>query len=235
MTAPRFTPWALASSLALVGLQANAALTLVSPIAEPGTGLGHVSTVLTIQGDHKSALETGSVGVDAATNTMAITGDAKTGASQTRLWTLGELGVDSASDLRLVFNASEPGSGRDITLDKLVLTIYDTHGATVFSSSPFTPVHFSDTHAGTGTSDFVFGLDAGDVAAASSVFSAGSFNAFRVGLSASASAFAGGPETFYLASAPTPVSPVPEPSAFALFAAGLGALGVVVRRRSRSR
>jgi len=207
-------------------------LTLVSPTVEHGAGLGHVSTVLTIQGANKSALETGSVGVDSATNTMSITGDAKTGASQTRLWTLGELGVDSASDLRLVFNANEPGSARDITLTDLVLTIYDTSGAAVFSSSPFSAVHFDDTNAGIGTAGFVFGLDAGDVSAASSIF-AGSFDSFRVGLSASASGFAGGPETFYLASAP--VSPVPEPSTFALFAAGFAAMGAVVRRRSRTR
>jgi hypothetical protein len=234
MTTFRFTPWALASALAMVGLQANAALTLVSPSVETGTGLGHVNTVLTIQGHGKSALETGSVGVDSVTNTMAITGDAKTGASQTQLWTLGELGVDSASDLRLVFNANEPGSGRDITLTDLVLTIYDTSGAAVFSSSPFSPIHFDDTHPGTGKSGFVFGLDSADVSAAASVF-AGSFDSFRVGLSASASGFAGGPETFYLATASSPVSPVPEPSTFALFAAGFAAMGAVVRRRSANR
>ena len=234
MTAFRFTPWALASALAMLGLHANAALTLVSPTAESGTGLGHVSTVLTIQGSNKAPLETGSVGVDGTTNAMTITGDAKTGASQTRLWTLGDLGVDSASDLRLVFNANEPGSGRDITLSNLVLTIYDMSGAAVFSSSPFSPVHFDDTQAGIGKSGFIFGLDAGDVSAASSIF-AGSFDAMRVGLSASASGFAGGPETFYLASASTPVSPVPEPSTFALFAAGFGAMGAVVRRRSKAR
>jgi len=215
----------------MVGLQANAALTLVSPTVESGAGLGHVNTVLTIQGSNKSPLETGSVGVDSVSNTMTITGDAKTGASQTRLWTLGDIGVDSASDLRLVFNANEPGSGRDITLTNLVLTIYDTSGAAVFSSSPFTPVHFDDTNAGIGTAGFVFGLDAADVSAASSIF-AGSFDSFRVGLSASASGFAGGPETFFLASAAAPVSPVPEPSTFALFAAGFAAIGAVVRRRS---
>jgi hypothetical protein len=230
MTAFRFTPWALASALAMVGLQANAALTLVSPVIESGTGLGSVSTVLTIQGSNRSALETGSVGVDSATNTMVITGDAKTGASQTQLWTLGDLGVMSASDLRLVFNANEPASN-DITLTDLVLTLYDTSGASVFSSSPFTPVHFDSTSAGIGTSGFVFGLDAADVTAASSIF-AGSFDALRVGLSASASGFAGGPETFYLASA---VSAVPEPSTFALFAAGFAAMGAVVRRRSNTR
>ena len=234
MTPFRLTPWALASALAMAAFQANAALTLVSPTVETGTGLGHVSTVLTIQGRNKAALETGSVGVDGVTNTMTIAGDAKTGASQTRLWTLGDLGVDSASDLRLVFNADEPGSGRDITLTDLVLTIYDTSGSAVFSSSPFSPVHFDDTSAGIGKSGFVFALDTGDVTAASSLF-AGSFDSFRVGLSASASGFAGGPETFYLASAAGPVSPVPEPSTFALFAAGFAAMGAVVRRRSQGR
>ncbi len=222
---------AAAAGLALTGPQAFAMLVETAPMAITGTGLGAVSTSLTLQGSNGATFESAAVGVDPVTNLMTIAGDAKTGASQTRLWTLGDLGVTDASDLRVVFNAVEPGNASGITLDDLVLTVYGTDGAALFTSSPFSAVSFADTNTGAGRSGFVFALDAADQAAAAYAF-AGNFALNRVGLSATASDFGGGPETFYLASA-APVSAVPEPATYWLMFLGLGAfIGLRGRRRA---
>jgi hypothetical protein len=216
-------------SLALAATPAFAGLTLVAPLDLNGTGLGAVNTVLTIHANQNASLEAGSVGVDPVTNLQVISGDALTGSSQTSLHTLGELGISSASDLRVVFNATEPGNALDITLTDLVLTIYDTTGAALFQSGSFADTFLANTQSGVGASGFTFGLDAADVAAAASIFT-GSFANYRVGLSAEATGFGGGPETFFVASAQV-LTPIPEPGTTALLLAGLGVLGFVAKRR----
>lgn len=210
---------------------ANAALTLVAPEDFAGSGLGAVNTSLTLQGKGASTFESGAVGVNAS-NSLLITGDAKTGSSQTQLLTLGDLGIASASDLRVVFNAAEPGAAAKagITLENLVLTVFDTSGATLFTSGAFTPVTFSDTAAGVGNSGFVFAFDAADLALAQSTVFTGDFSGYRLGLSATASGAEGGPDTFFIAASAV-TAPIPEPGTYALLLAGLGVVGFVARRR----
>ncbi|HEX6707477.1 MAG TPA: PEP-CTERM sorting domain-containing protein [Albitalea sp.] len=227
---------AQASTALLIALSAGTASAGLIPLGEvnlTGTGLGAVSTVLTLQGHGDASVETGSVGVDALTNTQFVTGDAKTGQSQTQLRTLGELGVQSASDLRVVFNAVEPGNALDITLTDLVLTIYDAAGQVLFRSGSFADAFIAKTHLGMGKSGFLFGLDAADIAAASPLFS-GNFADYRIGLSAEATGFSGGPETFFIMAAPAVTPPVPEPTNVALILAGLATLAFIgLRHRPR--
>jgi hypothetical protein len=114
----------VAAALAATGVGAHAALTLVSPENFNGTGLGAMNTILTIMSPSNSTFESGSVSFG-----NVITGDAKTGDSQTQTRTLGDLGVTSAGNLRVVFNALEPGNGANgVTLENLVLNIYNRPG-----------------------------------------------------------------------------------------------------------
>jgi len=207
-----------------VATSADAQLIYLGPVGYGGTGLGAVNTVLTIQ---NRETESGSVGLDNLGN-QVITGDAKTGASQTLVRSLGDLGISTASDLRVVFNADEPGTtdGNGINLTNLVLSIFSPTGTLLFESGAFNPISFADTFNGIGKAGFVFGLDSTQAALAQSSAFSGNYGLNLVGLSASASQAAGGPETFFVAN----VSAVPEPSTYSMLALGLLGIGFLRRR-----
>ncbi|HEY0857611.1 MAG TPA: PEP-CTERM sorting domain-containing protein [Albitalea sp.] len=231
---------ALAGAAALMfgAAAAQASLVLVEPQDFSGTGLGSVNTILTLSSPANSSFESGSVAFG-----DVISGDAMTGSSQTQTRTLGELGVESASSLRVVFNALEPGNeDLGITLADLVLNIYSPSGDLLFTSGAFTPVNFADTFTGAGNSGFVFALDAEQQAAAAAAFGA-SFQDNVIGLSAAAGCTTGSPagclgatggfETFFVANANGgPVPAIPEPETYALMLAGLGMVAFMLRRRS---
>ncbi len=222
-----FKRWPLAAVTAALLAGAGAAhaqLVLVSPEEFSGSGLGTVPTVLTITSPAGSTFESGAVGID-ATGAQFVTGDTQ---AVNMARTIGSLGVTSASDLRVVFNAAEP-SGGSITLDDLVLNIYSASGSVLFTSAAFTPVSFAETNTGTGNSGFVFGLSATDAASAQSLAFGTGFEGNYVGLSAAASDATGGLETFYVANSAN-VTPVPEPGTYAMLLAGLGVMGFVARR-----
>jgi len=158
--------------------------------------------------------------------------------------TLADAGVSSASDLRVVFNASEPGNALDIRLNQLVLTLFDTAGNVVNTQKLAAPILFPTIQKGTGNSGFVFKLDGSQATSAQAFIDAnGGVDTVRVGLGASIGAAAGGAgsatgglETFFVASAgsignvnvPTQV---PEPVTMLLIGAALVGLVSFDKRR----
>jgi len=217
------------SLLALGGTAAHAQLVFVDPIDFQGSGLGSVDTILTITSPGSSTTESGGVAWNGTSD--VLTGDYLSGASQTLTRSFADLGVTSASDVRVVFNALEPGGAlNSIDLTGLILNVYNAAGTQVFSASIPQTYAFADTQTGAGNSGFVFGLTDASIAQLASVFSGD----LRVGLTASAANATGGPETFFIGSAGGTVTPVPEPETYALMLAGLGAIGFVARRRRRS-
>lgn len=217
-------------------IPAHATLVLLGPEDFQGTGLGAVNTILTLQSPGNSTFEQGSVGRVVGNPSDVISGDAKTGASQTLTRSFADLAVASASDIRVVFNALEPGNrANSITLTNLVLTIFSPAGVELFNSGDFAPVNFADTFTGAGNSGFVFALDADQAAAAQAAAFTGDFGSNLFGLSASLSNATGGFETFFVASAGDAVmAPIPEPETYALMLAGLAAVGFVAVRRRRN-
>ena len=204
-----------------------------------GTGLGAVNTVLTVQSPGSSTNEIGCVGRiggcpgGVANSTPSDTGriiggslggNELTGDSQTKTILGSTLGTTAASDLRIIFNASEPGSAaqQNITLNDLRVTIYNADGSVQFSSGALpAAIPFADATGGVGQAGFVFKLDAAQVVAAGTIASTD-----RIGLSASISNAQGAPETFFVTSVSgggsgSGPAPIPEPGTVLLLGSGL--------------
>lgn len=225
---------------------AHASLILQDLVPISGAGIGSEPTILTIQGSGGAATETGCVSFNnllggSMTAGGACTGssaDVKTGASQTSTATLSSIGSGTvnANSFSVIFNADQPAGG-PITLTSLSVAFYSPTGTLLFESGPvsctaagLTNCAFPTTINGIGGAGYQFKLDAGQAATATADGAFSSMNNI-VGLTASASSAAGGPETFFLAQV-GPNSPVPEPTAMFLMGAGLIALALLGKKRT---
>lgn len=226
---------------------AGASVILLGEAHVNPAGIGTVTTLLNLQSQGNATDETGRVYWDGTSSvavalpnpagaaqpgveTTVITGGAN---NQTRLFS--ELGLTSASDLRVFFNINEPSPTDSVVLNTLIFTAYDPSGAAVFTASLAGPLTLMETGAGIGTSDYVFGLDAAQAALLQTVFAP----TLRLGIEASISNAQGGFETFFAGSAgmvppgegELPGGKVAEPATLGVLTLGLVGLALVRRRR----
>lgn len=186
-----------------------------------GTGFGNVSTLITLQtANGQSTSEAGCIGSSNSTTTCGITQDGKI--KNTSTTEPVPTGV-SASDLRFVFNASEP-SGGSIDLNQLEVSFYGTTSTPLFTASLGSPMTLTSTEAGTGKSGFVFELNATEAAEAQGFL--GMTTAIGAGFSATGAS--GGQDTLFLETAP---SVVPEPGEGSLLLTGLLGVALLLRRK----
>ncbi len=224
----KFAASAAALACGLVAAPASAMLVLQSQTPIGGTGLGTVSTVLTLQSPGSTTSESGQVSWNGSAN--VVSGNTQ---AQNSTYTFSQLGITSASQIGIVFNASEPGNDAFVNLAALSLSIQTPSGTSVFNSGLVScpgnaGCSLTNTFSGTGNSGFLFALDAIQAAQANPFV----IGTNRIGLSASVLNATGGVETFFVTNLGTPpVAAIPEPETYALMLAGLGLMGFVLRRR----
>ncbi|MGB6822253.1 MAG: PEP-CTERM sorting domain-containing protein [Candidatus Acidiferrales bacterium] len=230
------------SALLMLGTPSTtfANLVEVGSVNLKGTGFGNVNTILTVQalGQGMGGTESGCLGIDSAGKQMIGSsicqgnnpgGDEKPPNKSPHNQTYV---ISDASTLAIVFNTDQPG-GRAITLDNLVVVLYNANGKVGFTSGNFaSPISFASTsfETGIGKSGWEFMLDSTQAAQAQVAINAG----FDIlGLSSTISGASGGPETFFVTTGDTP-APAPEPATLLLLGSGLVLTGTVIRRKGRA-
>ncbi|HEX9172597.1 MAG TPA: PEP-CTERM sorting domain-containing protein [Telluria sp.] len=222
---------AVAATLLCASASSHASLIYAGSLQNTGSGFGNVNTVLTLNGSGNTA--TGSVirsgGAD------VTTGDATSAGVQNATFSFSQLNITNANQIRLIFNASEPGNvNNSINLDAMTLSIYsDIGGAALFSTSLAAGQFFATTENGIGSIGYAFILDAASTALAQSFVTGTN----RIGLASSISLATGGPDTFLISIAAGPQGPgnsIPEPGSLLLL--GLGLAGITasgLRKRAK--
>ena len=233
----------------IFSVAASASLVFDSTIQLSAQGFGSANRDLTIQGN---GTESGCVGVS-STRTIVVgpagcTGDAKidpngiiptggqevqpaTDAAKFGIPTIGNLGIISASQIAILFNATEPGSN-SINVTDLTLNFFTSTGVLITSIDGSR--NFANSFAGNGVAGFVFVVDAKEqIDLANTVFNRTDVNSIILSLNSTLTDAAGGPESFLIFKLPTatPIQQIPEPGSLALL--GIGLLGAIVVSRKR--
>jgi hypothetical protein len=146
--------------------------------------------------------------------------------------TLGSLGITSASNIGILFNATEPG-GNSINVIDITLGIYDSSGTLLASIDG--EQNFASTDPGNGVAGFVFKVDAAQQALLdAAIFTPGGYSGYFLALQSSLTDAEGGPDTYRIVNLGSSectgdCTTVPEPATILLL--GVAALGFGWLRR----
>jgi hypothetical protein len=227
---------------------ASAGLVFDSNIFVSGQGFGNVPRDLTLSSPNNDTFESGAVGVSGTgtiafgvpiTNaqvhdsngvqTVAGTASLPSPLADDQKYgipTIGSLGITSANQIGVLFNATEPG-GNSANITDLTLKFYTSTGTLLGAIDG--QQSFGSTVTGNGGAGFVFRVSADELAYVNGLLAIGGATT-TLALEASIEDATGGPESFVILN----VAAVPEPETYALVLAGLCAIGFIGRRRRKT-
>ena len=143
--------------------------------------------------------------------------------------TTGSLGITTASQIGILFNATEP-QGDSVNVIDLTLKFYTSTGT--FLGAIDGQQNFISSNPGNGVAGFTFVVDAAQQSTVNGWLAIGG-SGTTLALEASILDYSGGPETFLIYNLGAP-PPIPEPETYALMLAGLGVVAFMARRRKES-